>query len=59
MEPIVAGGLVLGMTVTALLFVGLCNAAADRIYQAFFARREPEAPTRTVRASEETERRSA
>ena len=59
MEPIVAGGLVLGLTVTALLFVGLCNAAADRIYVGFFARREPEAPIRTVRASGEPGRRSA
>lgn len=59
MEPIVAGGLVLGMTVTALLFVGLCNAAANKIRETFLARREPETPTRRVLADEEPERRSA
>lgn len=59
MEPIVAGGLVLGLTVMSLVFVGLCNAVADRIYDRFFAPAKPEAAIGTLRAGEEPERRSA
>lgn len=59
MEPIVAGGLVFGLTVTSLVFVGLCNAIADRLYNRFFARGEPEAEVRSLRAGEEPKRRSA
>lgn len=59
MEPIVAGGLVLGLTVTALVFVGLCNAAANKIYDAFFARGEPEVPAAGMLPEAEPQRRSA
>ena len=42
MDPIVAGGLVLGTTVIALVFVGLCNAMAERLYARFFQAQEAE-----------------
>lgn len=59
MEPIVAGGLVLGLTVTALVFVGLGNAAANKIYNAFLARGETEVLAAGMLAEAEPERRSA
>ena len=59
MEPIVAGGLVLGMTVGALVFVGLCNAIANKLASRFIEpARAPSVPEMSAPAKPEL-RRSA